>query len=86
MTKYLKANRVIRQLIKKGKSKFILFPFGEQGVMIKKILNEQYGIREELIIDNTLSNYNSDIKKIDVLKDIDWNNYTVLITSITSDN
>ncbi len=52
---FKKADRVIKGLIRNGKSKFIIFPFGERGILIKQILNQRYGIQEEYIVDNLLS-------------------------------
>lgn len=35
-----------------------IYPFGKDGLFVKSILNDQFGIREEYLVDNTLSNYN----------------------------
>ena len=53
MDRFVKADRVICDLIRRGVKEFALFPFGEQGMFIKRILNERYGIKEKYIIDNT---------------------------------
>lgn len=68
-------------LTKESGHKIILYPFGEQGLLTKQILNEVYGIEEAYIIDNGLSVYNSRIKPITFLKELNLTNYICLITS-----
>lgn len=85
MNHYLKADRVIKRLIMEGKQKFVLFPFGEQGMLIKSILNNRYGLQEAFIIDNGIAVLNENIKKSEYLKDIDCSEYTFLITSDNED-
>ncbi|MCM1231458.1 MAG: TylF/MycF family methyltransferase [Ruminococcus flavefaciens] len=87
MNRFLKADRVIRNLVEGGIKEFVLFPFGEQGMIVKRILNERYGIEEKYIIDNRLSKI-SDNPKIISLEDIDsydMDNITVLLTSDNED-
>lgn len=59
--------KVIEDQLTKGKREFILFPFGEWGMLTKKILNEVYGIQEKCIIDNHLAKFNSNIKELSCL-------------------
>lgn len=82
---YLKADRIIKKLIAEGKKNFILFPFGEQGMMIKSILNQRYGIQEAYIIDNGLANHNANIRRCEFIKEIDCKNFIFLITSDNED-
>lgn len=65
---------------RKGR-KIILYPFGEQGLLAKKILNEVYNIKEAFIIDDGLSHYNSKIKPIAFLQELDVTKYVCLLTS-----
>lgn len=81
MDYYRKAKRVIEKLISNGKREFILFPFGERGLMIKNILNNQYGIKEEYILDNKLSKLVDTIHPIEYLAQLDLNRYLILLTS-----
>lgn len=83
MNHYLKANRVIENLVKNGNKKFILYPFGEQGMMIKRILNERFGIEEQYILDNGLAGIaeNKKIKPVNYLSEIDMDEMLVLLTS-----
>lgn len=48
-----------------GKEQFVIFSFGENGLLTKKVLNECFGIQEKYIVDNKLSKYNSKIKELD---------------------
>ena len=65
---FYKASRVIKQLVGEGKTNFAIFPFGEQGMMVKEILNKQFGIREKHIVDNGLSHFGGGILSLDELK------------------
>lgn len=38
-----------------------IVPFGYNGMLLKRVLNEQYGIREKYIVDNNLCRYNPSI-------------------------
>lgn len=38
-----------------------IVPFGYNGMLLKRVLNEQYGIREQYIVDNYLCHYNPTI-------------------------
>ncbi len=71
----------IMRLVKQGKRKFIIYPFGELGIITKTILNGKYGIQEKLIIDNGLSKTNSNIKPITHLNEIDCSDYICLVAS-----
>ena len=64
---YKKIRNCIKQQIDSGCSNFIIWPFGYQGLNVKQILNQCFGIQERLIIDNELCNYNPDIKSMDYL-------------------
>lgn len=59
----------------------VLYPFGRQGLLIKQILNLQYGIQEAFVIDQGLSKKNSSIKPLDYLNQIDVSKYIFVITS-----
>lgn len=84
MDYYKQIRNHIAQLLDQGCEEFILYPFGERGLLTKQILNECYGIQEKLIVDNKLSLYNKNIKNVDFLKQIVWGGKTRLL--ITSDN
>ncbi len=52
---------------------------------MKKILNECYGIKEAYIIDNKLSKFNSNIKHVSYLREVNIENYTILLSTINMD-
>lgn len=56
-------------------------PFHENGALLKQILNDSFGVREEIIIDNGLSKYNPGIKSVAGLNDMDTSGLTVLLNS-----
>lgn len=87
MYRFLKADRVIRDLVKRGIKEFALFPFGEQGMIVKRILNERYGIKEKYIIDNVLCQIsdNTEIISLEDTDSIDMRKITVLLTSDNED-
>lgn len=62
-------------------SKLVLYPFGKQGMLIKQILNWQYGVQEAFILDEGLCGKNPNIKSLSYLNDIDTSQYTFIITS-----
>lgn len=67
------------------KKNIAIYPFGLGGMIVKKILNEQYGITEILIIDNGLSKINDQIKSLDDLTEEEKAEYYVLITAYNSE-
>ena len=50
-----------------GKRDFIIYPFGRNGMEVKDILGNRYGITERYIVDNHLCEFRSDIFSIDKL-------------------
>ncbi len=68
-----------------GKRDFILFPFGEWGMLTKRILNEVYGIQEVCLIDNHLARFNPNIKELSCLREEAYKSCTILITSDNED-
>ncbi len=61
LSSYWKIDRTIRHCLDRGYSKFIIYPYGENGLLIKNILNDAYGIREALVIDAAKSKYNREV-------------------------
>lgn len=80
VTDYQRIKNAIENAVNTLKKDFIIYPYGEYGVMTKRILNDAFGIEEKFIIDNTLSKYNCNIKDLDYCKNIDSTRYTVLFT------
>lgn len=86
MTTYQRIRCGIENALKQGKGNFIIYPFGENGLLTKQILNQSFGITEECIIDNILADYNPAIKKLDYLKSLDCSERTLLLTSENPDS
>lgn len=53
-----------RVKVQRGEERYAIYPFGYAGMLTKQILNQRYGIKEELIVDNYLSDINSYVLKI----------------------
>ncbi len=80
MTDYQRIKNAIESALNTFKRNFIIYPYGEYGMLTKQILNDAFGIKEKYIIDNKLCEYNCNIKKLDYLKNIERTDYTVLFT------
>lgn len=55
MASYLEMRTIelkIKREVERGHRDFIIYPFGDLGRYVKKILNQEYGIKERFIIDN----------------------------------
>lgn len=72
---------LIEEKLNTGCTKFIIFPFGDIGMHVKRILNSAYGIQEEAILDNHLCQYNTTIQPTEFLAGIDCQKYTLLLSS-----
>lgn len=84
-TDYQRIRNAIEQALLAGKRNFIIYPYGEYGVITKQILNDSFGIKEDFIIDNKLSQFNSQIRSLDFCKNLDESRYTVLFTCANPD-
>lgn len=56
--------KTIEKAIDSGKTEFLIYPFGRNGLFFKQILNERYGIEEKAIFDNSLCRYNNQIRHL----------------------
>ena len=65
--------------------KFIIYPFGERGKLVKSILNVYYGIKEYMIVDNGLSGKYESIKSLNDLSKVDLSDVVVLVSSDRED-
>ena len=75
----------IESCLKLGRKNFVIYPFGEIGMLTQEILNRCYGIKESLIIDKNLNKYNSEIKNLEYLKKVDCSKYIFLVASANND-
>lgn len=80
-TDYQKIRNTIEEALKSGKRNFIIYPYGEYGMLTKTILNHSFGVKECYVADNRLSLFNPQIKELDYFETIDTALYTVLLTS-----
>lgn len=69
----------IQKELSRGRKKFILYPFGKQGELTKKILNNNFGIQELFIIDNFKKS--NKVYPLEYLKEYELTDKYVLVTS-----
>lgn len=72
---------VVRELIAKKKTDFIIFPYGMWGEMIHSILEKKFGVTPRAIIDNNICKYRSDVYSLAEINNLMSENTTVLLTS-----
>ncbi len=53
-----RVKELIEEELEGGIIHFVLYPFGERGVDIKKVLNDYLRIQKDMIIDNLLAKTN----------------------------
>lgn len=76
----------VQQCLEEGWKKFIVFPFGENGMLAKHVLEQAFGITELLIVDNELAKYNKTVLSVDALNCLTGlENYALLIASVNPD-
>ncbi len=73
--------KVVGDLLKEGKNKFILYPFGYEGMKVKSIMNVLMGVQEYLIADNVLAAKYPNIRRIDSLTEEELKDAVILVTS-----
>ena len=73
--------KVVGDLLKEGKNKFILYPFGDKGMKVKSIMNVLMGVQEYLIVDNVLAAKYPNIRRIDSLTEEELKDAIILVTS-----
>ena len=67
-TPFLTISKAIRSQLDKGNNKFIVYPFGEFGILTKQILEQQYNITDTIYVDRDISKYNSLVHSVDELE------------------
>lgn len=68
MSNYSVIDQAIRDSLENGCHQFIIFPFGQDGMLAKQILNMRYNIRELFLVDNLLAKWNPNILTTEQLK------------------
>ncbi len=76
--------KVIGEQIKYGNKKFVIYPAGRIGMMVKGVLNDDFGIKELALVDNKRCEDEDGIISFSDLLDIDeW--YVILLATINED-
>lgn len=79
MFEYNFIRKVIKKYADSGIHRFIVYPFGVNGVNIRNCLSDCFGMKPEMIIDNEHAKYNIEIKSFETLKQyFDENMYIIL--------
>lgn len=60
---------LLEKYISQGIKKFVIYPFGENGVTVKNVLRNYFGLDPCLIVDNECSKYNHEIVNKEALKE-----------------
>ena len=77
-----KIYRIINRLINEGRNRFVIYPFGERGRLVKRVLNESFGITEQYLFDKVASEDTScRVIAIEQSKEMDLDGCTVLLAS-----
>ena len=83
MIKDNEIRRSIESVLKnRGIVDFLIFPFGAVGERYQYILKNVYGIDAKCIFDNHLCRFNSNIKPIEYLRELDIDNSVLVLTCI----
>lgn len=70
----------IENELSKGYRKFIIYPFGANGMIVKDILVNRYGLNEIIIVDNKLCRFRKDILSINDISNQNFDKTSILIT------
>lgn len=76
----------VKYCLETGWKKFIIFPFGENGMLAKQVLEQAFGIEEVIVADNGLSQYNKNIVNVERLKErAILQDYALIIASVNKE-
>lgn len=71
---------ILKNHIDSGKKKFIIYPFGINGVSVRNILNDYFNLRPCYIVDNEYSKYNVHIINKDELRKVFHADMSIILT------
>lgn len=75
--KYVK--KTLAEYIKKGEKKFVIYPYGENGRIVKNILWDYFDIEPVAIVDNNYCRFNNKIQSSDkFLENYDQESYVII--------
>lgn len=61
--------RIIREKFIEGTKRFVIYPLGENGLRVKNILYEYFGLLPEYVVDNDYADVNPNIISVNYLKE-----------------
>ena len=73
--------KIAGDLVRAGRTKFIIYPFGETGMKVKSILNVLMGIEEYLVVDDSLAGTYPGVRSLAGLTEEDLRDAVVLVAS-----
>ena len=79
------ATSIIDSCLKAGKENFLIFPYGNLGMLFTLVLKERYGITPKKIFDNKVSNWRSNVLKIKGIKKFLDDTTVVILTTRSKD-
>lgn len=72
--------KIIRQRFVEGNKRFVIYPFGENGLKVKNILYEYFGLLPVYIVDNDYADFNTNIISMNDLKEKYDDSLCVILT------
>lgn len=60
--------RIIKNLVNKGITKFVIYPYGENGLLVKQVLQEYFALIPCIVVDNEYYQYHTNIISLQELK------------------
>ena len=76
-----KFNNIVLNCLSNGIERFAIVPFGENGMLLKQILQERYNISDIILIDNYLYQYNNNVRQFADLDNSDIAKRHFIVTS-----
>lgn len=75
-------NHIENRINELQRKEVIIYPYGQMGLLVKQVLNGQYGIGEKYIVDNGLSRYNENILSFESFKNKINENTLLILTAV----
>ena len=70
----------IKEIIDRGEKEFVIYPFGNNGVLVKNLLMDYFGLEPKVIVDNGYAGYRKDIIDFREFSNIYVENMFVIFT------
>lgn len=78
--KFNKICNVIEAELDNGYSKFVIYPFGQNGIIVNDLLTKRYGLNDIILVDNKLCNYRTDVLNLNDIQKVDLEQRCILVT------